>query len=479
MIHTSVNKLLGGVSGIRCFQANQTVGVSGNTTFTGIAFDSRAVRGGELFIALKGDSDDGHRFVADALARGAALALVEREVPEIDPRLLLFSDNSLKAFQDIANWWRLCCGTPVVAITGSVGKTTIKEMTARILLEISVGVYSQKSFNNHVGVPYTLCQLRPDHKWAVVEMGMNHAGEIRSLTGITRPNSALIAKIAPAHIENFGSLEGIAKAKLEILEGLDLATGIALLNGSDRVLLEQYEVGSVKLKSIRYFGDSGCISPSFTRISNVKSRGLQGISFDLTVDALGATRCIQMPVIGVHNAMNAAAATSAAMSIAPDISFDQIQKGLEGYTSAVMRLEVHNCLDGTQVIDDSYNANPSSMAALIQIAYDLKQSGQRVGLVLGDMLELGDSAIQAHLTLGKTVCELGPSFVIGFGNYGEFIVQDSKSNGIDVYKASSHEEAARAALERAWDVLLIKASRSVGLDEVVKKILSFKGELNG
>jgi UDP-N-acetylmuramoyl-tripeptide--D-alanyl-D-alanine ligase len=177
--------------------------------------------------------------------------------------------------------------------------------------------------------------------------------------------------------------------------------------------------------------------------------------------------------------MNAAAAVTAAMSIAPDINFDQIQKGLEGYTSAVMRLEVHNLADGSQVIDDSYNANPSSMAALIQIAHDLKQSGQRVGLVLGDMLELGDSASQAHQSLGKTVCDLKPTFVIGCGDYGEFIVKDSKSNGIDVFTASSHEEAARAALERNWDVLLIKASRSVGLDEVVKKILSSKGELNG
>jgi UDP-N-acetylmuramoyl-tripeptide--D-alanyl-D-alanine ligase len=479
MIYTSVNRLLEGVSRVRRFREKQDLGAADNVTFAGIAFDSRVVRGGELFIALKGDTDDGHRFVADALNRGAALALVEREVPEIDPRSLLFADNSLKAFQDIASWWRLCCGTPIVAITGSVGKTTIKEMTARILLETSIGVYSQKSFNNHVGVPYTLCHLRPEHRWAVVEMGMNHAGEIRTLTNMTRPNSALIAKIAPAHIENFGTLEGIARAKLEILEGLDSVTGIALLNGSDRVLLEQYEAGLIKLNSTRYFGDLSCINPSFARVSNVESRGLQGISFNLTVAPLGATRCIQMPVIGVHNAMNAAAAVTAAMSIAPDINFDQIQKGLEGYTSAVMRLEVHNLADGSQVIDDSYNANPSSMAALIQIAHDLKQSGQRVGLVLGDMLELGDSASQAHQSLGKTVCDLKPTFVIGCGDYGEFIVKDSKSNGIDVFTASSHEEAARAALERNWDVLLIKASRSVGLDEVVKKILSSKGELNG
>ena len=470
MISTSVSRLVEAVADIRPRG-------SGSPTFTGVAFDSRAVRGGELFIALVGENDDGHRFVADALARGAALALVEREnIPDVPPETLLVTTSALKTFQTIANWWRRECGTPIVAVTGSVGKTTIKEMAAKILLQTGVGLYSQKSFNNHVGVPFTLCHLRPDHNWAVLEMGMNHAGELRTITKIGEPNAALIACIAPAHIENFGTLEGIARAKLEILEGLKSTTGIAMLNGDDALLLSEYEACAAKPQTSLYFGGEDCRLLCVARFSKVVSHGLAGIQFDLEIAELAEKRSISMPVIGIHNARNAAAAVTAALSVVPALTFDQIQKGLESYTSSVMRLEVHECNDNSQVVDDSYNANPASMMALVDIAAELCREGKRVGLVLGDMRELGEVGNSAHSELGASVAAINPAFVVGCGSFAAAIIEPSAEQGIDTAVAAAPADAARAALTRSWDVLLVKASRSVGLDEVVKIVLAERGE---
>ncbi len=249
--------------------------------FSGIQHDSRLIKGGELFIALKGEKTHGHEYVKDVLDRGAALALVEsKAIKDVDLERIIVVKDTLEAYGKLASWWRDKTNIKLIGVTGSVGKTTVKEMLSRILMETGVGTYSQKSYNNHVGVPYTLSQISLDHKWAVIEMGMNHTGEIEYLTKIAKPDVAVISKLAPAHIENLGSLEKIAEAKLEIIKGLK-QNGTLILNGSDSVLLEEErKIHNNNYKLVTFGNENSSVSAS-----NIKSLALDGISFKLHLGA--------------------------------------------------------------------------------------------------------------------------------------------------------------------------------------------------
>lgn len=445
----------------------------GKLAFRGVEFDSREIKGGELFVALKGEKSHGHQFLQQAFDRGAALFMVEDKAlldsfPE--PERLIIVKDSLLAFQNLAAWWRRERGIPVLAVTGSVGKTTTKEIAASILLKKSQGVYSQKSHNNHVGVPYTLCKMSREHEWAVIEMGMNHAGEISALSKIARPDVALITQIAPAHIEFFKDINAIADAKLEIVDGLP-KTGALIWNSDDDVLKEgvRRSPQAAKIKSLT-FGKTEGVD---IRVREIHAEAFDGISFVL--QGLGPDLPISMNILGKHNAVNAAGAVLAARTLIPSITPEEIKSGLEGFKAPLMRLNLISLAEDVRIIDDSYNANPASVASSLDLLADLKSEGLVCGLLLGDMKELGDKASLLHQEIGVKAAGLDPAFFVAVGEYAEALLAESRAKGIDCVAAETPEAAAQAILGREYNVLLVKASRGVGLDRAVKALIGGVG----
>jgi len=454
----------------------KTVSATEKMRFHGVEYDSREVKGGELFVALPGAKAHGHAFLDQAFGRGAALALVE------DPRLLTESphaerlvcvSDSLKGLWALAGWWRMELDLPVLAVTGSVGKTTVKEIAAAALLKHSRGIYSLKSHNNHVGVPYTICRIDRSHAWAVLEMGMNHAGELRALTAIARPDVAVITCIGPAHIENLGSLEAIAQAKLEIVAGLRPG-GTLVINGDDRVLAEGLAVcGEIGHPVVR-FGAGPC---NDLTVSDVVARGLEGLTFRLSASGAigGGQTTATMGILGRHNALNGAAAALAIKRLFPSLGLDDIARGLADFRAPLMRLSIKPLTHDRRIIDDSYNANPQSMRAALDIAADLVASGLRVGLVLGDMLELGERSPSYHADIGGVVAALKPVFCVTVGPLSEAIHTAAQSVGIPAFRAETPEAAAHIARKFGFDILLVKASRGTGLDRTVQTLVDRDG----
>lgn len=456
----------------------EVVATGEKMSFQGVVYDSREVTGGELFVALPGAQAHGHTFLGQAFSRGASLALVEdrgllSDSPHKDR--LLWVPDSLKAFSALARWWREELNLPVLGVTGSVGKTTVKEIAAAILLKYKRGIYSLKSHNNHVGVPYTICRADRAHEWAVLEMGMNHAGELSALTAIAQPNVAIINIIAPAHIEHFGSLEGIARAKLEIAEGLKPG-GTLILNGDDEVLLKTATELGRRGGNTRYFGSTG--TPDML-VSEVAPKGLEGLSFKLTAgEALGGgSVAASMSILGRHNAQNGAAAALGVKTLFPELTLADIATGLAAFQAPLMRLSIKPLVNERRIIDDSYNANPESMRAALDIGRDLVESGLRVGLVLGDMLELGADAPRYHAEIGAYAAQIKPVFCITVGPLSAGIFAAVQGAGIPAFQGESPEAAAHIARKLPFDILLVKASRGTGLDRTVKTIVERDGVL--
>ncbi len=435
-------------------------------SFRGVEYDSREIRGGELFIALKGEKTHGHEFLQKAFQSGAALALVEdagllEKGPEAER--LLYVPDTLKAFWRLASHWRKELAIPVLAITGSVGKTTVKEMAAAILLRHSRGNYSLKSHNNHVGVPYSILRCGREHLWLVLEMGMNHPGELRELSKLAGPNVALINCVTAAHIEFFKSIDEIADAKFEIKDGL-LEQGSLLINADDQELIKA--LARHKLSAQQKVCKFGSASGAQVRILKVEGRGLEGLNMQLEI--FGESTQVEMSVAGKHNAQNAAAAVLAAKVLMPDISISQIVSGLENFTAPLMRLNIKHLPDKSKIIDDSYNANPASMRAALELVSELSAQGKRSGLLLGDMLELGEFSERYHKEIGALAASSGAVFVIALGKFAELLLGPSKQRGIPAFRAESIETAVEQVRKFKFDVLLVKASRGVGLDGAVK-----------
>ncbi|MBN8548983.1 MAG: UDP-N-acetylmuramoyl-tripeptide--D-alanyl-D-alanine ligase [Deltaproteobacteria bacterium] len=441
--------------------------------FERIEYDSREIRGGEMFIALKGAQSHGHDHIEMALSRGAALCLVEDEQiakNSSHPDRMVVVRDTLQAFWTLAKWWRRELALPVLAVTGSVGKTTIKELAAALLLKWNKGAYSQKSHNNHVGVPYTICRISREHRWAVLEMGMNHAGEISNLTRLGEPDVALISLIAPAHIESFASIDGIVDAKFEILEGLKPGGSIILNHDDVRQVAKWNSIRGATNAQVRFFGSS---EECDARISNVRAFGLEGIEFDLRL--LGEDLPVTLRMLGKHNAYSAAAAALAVKALVPEITNDQIMAGLTDFKAPLMRLAMKHLKSGKRLIDDSYNANPASMGALLDIAADLKQENLRIGLLLGDMLELGAEAEQFHREVGEKAAALKPQFLIAVGPNSKYYVEAAEKQGVRAVDGVTPEAAAQLARKLDFDILLVKASRGIGLDRAVKIIFERDG----
>jgi len=421
--------------------------------FSGVSTDTRTLRRGDLFVALVGPNFDGHEFVNEAAGKGAIGALVSRDL-SADIATLRVADTRLSLGQ-LAAHWRRQFRIPVIAVTGSNGKTTVKNMIAAILSIAGPTLATQGNLNNDIGVPLTLLRLRPEDRYAVIEMGMNHPGEIDYLTKLASPTIALINNAAAAHLAGLGSVEAVARAKGEIYAGLDKG-GVAIVNADDpyadlwRTLAAPHRIVSF-----------GLDRPA-------------DISAEYQLDAAGSTIHLKTPhggitmrlsLLGRHNVMNALAASSA--SLAAGVSLADIQAGLEKLKSVSGRLEVKRGWNGARVLDDTYNANPGSLAAGVEV---LKAaSGERV-LVLGDMGELGEAARDIHRRVGLLARSLGIERLYAVG----VLTQDAvEAFGQGAQHFDSHEaliENLRACLHGGVTVL-VKGSRLMKMERVVAGII--------
>jgi UDP-N-acetylmuramoyl-tripeptide--D-alanyl-D-alanine ligase len=429
--------------------------VGGDAAVESLTSDSRALSAGQLFVALKGPRFDGHAFIEGAGNHGAAGVMVERQTATSIPQVLV--DDTLKALQRLALHWRGRLGLTVVGLTGSNGKTTVKEMVAAILSREAQVFATRGNLNNHIGVPLTLLSLRAQHAYAVVEMGANHPGEIAMLAALARPDIALITNAAAAHLEGFGSVEGVARAKGEIFQGLRQG-GSAVINADDTF-------ASYWCTFAQRFR---CISFGFAPTADVRARELAGETLRMSTPA-GEVE-VNLPLLGRHNARNAMAAT--AVGIAAGMSLASVKAGLEAVPQVRGRLAIHKGLRGARLLDDSYNANPGSLVAALEALAE--QPGER-WLVLGDMAELGAEGQLLHQQAGERARAAGVARLYTLGNLSQAAAE---AFGCGAQSFDSHAALARAVVgglnggTRAGVSILIKGSRSQRMEKIVEALLA-------
>ncbi len=441
-------------------QAAQALGGSldgADAAFTGVSTDSRQWLSGALFIALGGESFDGHDFLAQARARGAVGALVSRRVDDPLPQVRVA--EPLAGLQTLAALWRQRFRGQVVGLTGSNGKTTVKAMTAAILRQAGSTLATQGNFNNHIGVPLTLLELA-DETFAVVEMGANHPGEIALLAGLARPDLAIITQAGRAHLAGFGSLEGVATAKGEIIDAVP-EEGTVVLNADDPFLpLWQARAGSRRVVT---FGLD-------------ESATIRAVAMDLRWDDAGFASHFQIPwqghvldirlaLAGIHNVRNALAAAAAAISLG--VAPTAVATGLAGLSPGPGRLHVQRRADGAWVVDDSYNANPDSLAAAIAV---LAAAPGTPWLVLGDLGELGPDGLALHRSLGERARAAGLARLYATGSLAAGSVATFGPGGRHFATPEALIETLR--VEVNGDVaVLIKGSRSARMERVVQALM--------
>jgi UDP-N-acetylmuramoyl-tripeptide--D-alanyl-D-alanine ligase len=465
--HITAEDLLGATSGML------REGEPGKV-FAGISTDSRTLRPGELFWALKGENFDGHDFVSRALESGAAGVVLRNEhwqrtkgggqPPRAGDAAVIAVEDTLRALGDFAGWWRRQHGPMVAAITGSSGKTTTKEMLAGILELGGSTLKTAGNFNNLIGLPLTLLRLLPEHRRAVVEMGMNRPGEIGRLTEIADPDAGVITNVGMAHLEGVGDLKGVAGAKSELAEKISPDSPV-LLNGDDDLL-----VGTVA-RFRRDVITFGLREGNHVRAGSIQNKGMKGVSFELHWGS-GAWP-VRLKVPGMQNVMNALAAAAAALHM--DASPDQTVKGLAGFGGLAGRFHAVTLAGGITLVDDTYNANPSSLRAALQCVSDLKKPGERLIVGLGEMLELGDAAASAHEEAGRMAADAGAGYLVAMGKHARVTVTGAVERGMARDRtavAETHEEMARAIKDetREGDLILLKGSRKMGLERVVEGI---------
>ena len=425
--------------------------------FTGCSTDSRSIKKGQLFIALRGEQFDGHDYTAQAEQRGAYAVLGERKSRHSLAEIIV--QDTRRAMGHLAGHWRAEFSLPLIAITGSNGKTTVKEMLAAILRIKAPVLATQGNFNNDIGVPLTLFCLGKQHQYAVIEMGANHPGEIAWLTKLAQPTVALVTQCAPAHLAGFGSIAGVAQAKSEIFSGLK-ADGTAIINGDDPYADLWWEK-SREFRRLRFGLTPG--NEVTARSVNIDQQGgFTSFTLVSTTDEIELT--LSLP--GKHNVMNALAAAAVATSL--DIALPVIKQGLESMTAIKGRLEIKTGLKQCRIIDDTYNANPASLEAGLQV---LAGFGGRRWLVLGDMGELGHEARAWHALAG----EKSKQYAIDrLYTVGELALFSAESFGGQTLHADSLEQLA-VLLQKAVDAdvtILIKGSHAMGMGRLVNKLVS-------
>lgn len=431
-----------------------------DTLISGVTIDSRKIEAGNLFVPFKGEHVDGHKYVEQAIENGAAAALWQQDVPS-PPRGLpiIIVDDCLVAVQELARQYRKELHVKVVGITGSNGKTTTKDMTAS-LLSLSYKVQkTEGNYNNHIGLPLTVLDLSEDTEIAVLEMGMSGRGEIAFLTKLACPDAVVITNIGESHLLDLGSREAIAEAKLEILQGLKPG-GLAVLHGDEPLLMERIQEYKGNVKT---FGrkDTNDLYP----VDIVQLE--QGNRFK--INASSAT--FELPVLGTHNILNALAAMLIARYFS--IPFEKMSEGLERIKLTNMRMELVEGRHGERIINDAYNASPTSMMAAIELVSNL-QGYERKILVLGDMLELGPEEEQYHLKIGSGLNPEQIDLLFTYGELGSHIASSARVVlGDDRVFAYTDKEELLQQLETHVNgdtLVLVKASRGMKLEEIVKAL---------
>lgn len=429
----------------------------------GISIDSRTIRCGELFIPLKGRNTDGHNFLKEAWKRKACAALIRRDFPlESIPKGLPFIrvHNPLRALGDIARYYRLKFNIPVIAVTGSCGKTTAKEMLAGILQTELPCLRSEKSFNNEIGVPLTVSRMRKGHRIAVFEIGTNRPGEIAHLTEICMPSVGVITNINPVHLEGLGSIENICKEKEKLLLSLP-GSGVAVLNYDDVNLKKMGERFHGKLVT---FG----IEKKADFWADAIRFGESGTSF-----RLNGKKDFFLSLSGRAGVYNALAAISTASIFG--ISLEKMREALKSIKNIPHRLEILS-IGSLRIVDDTYNANPASFRMAIDTLKDMKGNARCI-VVAGDMLELGRVTRRAHYDVGYYMGKSNVDILIVTGNWAGELRKGAVRGGIkrdSIFYADSPEEISRIILNivRPYDKILFKASRKIGLERAINVLSS-------
>jgi UDP-N-acetylmuramoyl-tripeptide--D-alanyl-D-alanine ligase len=437
------------------------LGDGGKTGFTGVSIDSKTIRDGELFVALKGERFDGHDFLTEAISKGGGAVVSTSSVSNVKGKTVVMVEDTLRALQDIAHFIRMKQRVVVIGITGTNGKTTTKELVASILMLNHRIMKNTGNLNNHIGLPLSLTRLSDTDEFAILEMGASIRGDIKELCDIAVPDYGVITNIGPAHLEGFGSLEGVRRTKLELFD----AVNTIVVNGDDRFLMD----GTLtregnKVPEVITFGID---SESKVRAKDIVLE--EGRSFFRLCLSDGGCADLVLHVGGRVNIYNALAAASVCYVLGTRI--EEIKKGLESFEGLPMRLELKEIF-GATVINDVYNANPASVQAGIKELLRLRK--RRAIAILGDMLELGAYAEEEHRRLGKWMSGLPVDVFIATGPMMAIAASEfSANNGTgrkQVMTVSDSSGARRILLDicREGDTVLVKGSRGMHMEEVLK-----------
>jgi len=424
----------------------------------GYSIDSRSVGSSQLFFAVKGERLDGHDFVEQALEKGAAAAVVRKDQLGRYPgeTRLLAVEDTLVALQTLATAVRKLWGKPLIAVTGSAGKTTTKEAIAHVLSARFGVLKSEGNFNNHFGLPLMLLKLKPEYDVAVIEMGMSHAGEIRALAKIAQPEIGVVTNVAPVHLEFFDSLAGIARAKYELIESLP-AGGVAVLNADDEYVSQFGR--DFKGKVVMY----GTRATADVRAENIQSKGPEGVEFDLVIGSL--REHARLPLVGEHNVLNALAAV--AVGVERGLKPSEAVGALATLAAADKRGQVLQ-VGNITVINDCYNSNPKALEAMVDALATM--SAKRRIVVAGEMLELGPAGEEMHRRAGQHVAQKDIDVLLGVRGLAQAMVEGARQAGTRAEFVAGPEEAGEwmARVARDGGVVLLEASRGVKLEKALE-----------
>jgi UDP-N-acetylmuramoyl-tripeptide--D-alanyl-D-alanine ligase len=432
-----------------------------DTLITAVDTDSRNMHEGSLFIPLEGERFDGHAFIDGALDAGAAGCLTARERDSYQPgKFYVKVRSTQRALRDLARWYKGQFHIPFVCITGSVGKTTTKDMVAAVLGEKYQVLKTEGNFNNDIGLPLTLLRLDHTHEICVLEMGMNHAGEIAYLSEIAEPDVALITNVGDAHIENLGSREGIFKAKCEIFSHMK-TFGTVILNGDDALLATLR--GKIPFTT-KFVGTGEGLD---YRATDLESDGETHLSCTITTPYTTFQACI--PALGEHMIYPALMATVVGEMFG--MTGEEIVRGIQNFLPTKMRMNVLRLPGDVVVLNDAYNANPQSMRAAAAVLGDAK--GRRKVAVVGDMLELGDGSAMFHRAVGHSFAELGADRLIAVGDLARHLAEGAREGGMtDVSHFEEQSQAMPAILSelQPGTTILVKASRAMHFEKIVEAL---------
>ncbi|MGB5390960.1 MAG: UDP-N-acetylmuramoyl-tripeptide--D-alanyl-D-alanine ligase [Thermoanaerobaculia bacterium] len=433
----------------------------------GATLDSRQVNGGELFFALAGERTDGHRFVGQALERGAAAAIVQREMEIPADGGAIRVPDTLEALHSLTREVRTRDPRKLVGITGSAGKTTTKEMLAAMLARRFRVARNPGSLNNTLGFPVALLGIPEGTEWMVAEMGMSTPGELRQVSRLGKPDVAVFLNVRPVHLEAFGTLEAIREAKAELLDGL-AEDGLVVANQDDRQVVE---IAHRHAGRVIWFGRQ---TTADYRVEDVESLadGRVGSRFKLVTSEDVVE--VELPMHGLYNVDNFLAAAACANTLG--VPLLEIAQAVQAVTPQPMRGVVHRLANGSTVVDDCYNSNPAALTEALQSALEIP--GERHWAILGDMLELGEAAEEFHLQAGRTAAGMGFSPVVGVGPLARKLVEGARQAGAEGHWYEDAEAATVMADQlQARDTLLVKGSRGVGLEAVVGAMLAAAAEV--